>query len=132
MPIPEPVVDETKRARKREYMKTRAKTDPAFRFVISARCRLRSLMLGAGQRDHPKTRQFIGCSAIQFRTHIESLWKPGMSWANYGNGGWVIDHRRPCSMFDLTDPREQRACFNWTNLQPLWEQENRDKGSRAE
>ena len=38
------------------------------------------------------------------------------------------DHVRPCSLFDLTDLEEQKKCFNFKNLQPLWAEENLSKG----
>jgi len=51
-----------------------------------------------------------------------------MSWAN--RNMWHIDHIVPCARFDLTDPEQQKACFNWKNLQPLWAMENIKKGER--
>lgn len=45
-----------------------------------------------------------------------------MSWDNYGD--WHIDHRKPCSLFDLSKKSEQLKCFNYTNLQPLWAIDN--------
>ena len=41
-----------------------------------------------------------------------------MSFDNYGSY-WHIDHVIPCSKFDLTDDKEIKRCFRWTNLQPL-------------
>lgn len=48
-----------------------------------------------------------------------------MTWDNLGE--WQIDHRKPCVSFDLTDPEQQRACFHYSNLQPLWEADNKAK-----
>ena len=31
---------------------------------------------------------------------------------------------RPCATFDLRDAEEQRRCFHYTNLQPLWAADN--------
>ena len=50
-----------------------------------------------------------------------------MSWDNYGIHGWHIDHIRPCASFDLTDPEQQRQCFHYPNLQPLWAFDNLSK-----
>jgi hypothetical protein len=72
----------------------------------------------------------IGCTRLFFIAHIESLFKPGMTWDNYGKGGWEIDHKIPCSSFDLTDPEQQKACFHYTNMQPLWWHENIKKGKK--
>ena len=51
-----------------------------------------------------------------------------MTWQNYGDG-WHIDHIHPCAAFDLTDPEQQKACFHWSNLQPLWAIDNFRKSS---
>ena len=39
-----------------------------------------------------------------------------------------IDHIIPCKTFDMSDPEQQRKCFHYTNLQPLWQYENLSKG----
>lgn len=74
--------------------------------------------------------ELLGCSISEFRAHIEAQFKPGMTWENYGSV-WHIDHRRPCARFDLSKPEEQKACFHFTNLQPLWARENIIKGAKA-
>jgi hypothetical protein len=54
-----------------------------------------------------------------------------MSWENYGLGGWEIDHIIPCVKFNMTKLEEQKACFNYKNLQPLWASENRQKNKTS-
>lgn len=71
-----------------------------------------------------RTSQLIGCSPKELVAHLESLWLPGMSWDNYGQQGWHIDHIKPCRAFDLTVKEERLACFHHTNLQPLWGGDN--------
>lgn len=53
-----------------------------------------------------------------------------MSWANYGYYGWHVDHIIPCSVFDLSEPEQQKICFNYKNLQPLWAIENMKKSCK--
>ena len=60
--------------------------------------------------------------------HLEKSFKPGMTRENYGK--WHIDHIRPCSSFDLSKPEEQSICFHYSNLMPLWAEENLKKGSK--
>jgi hypothetical protein len=70
----------------------------------------------------------VGCSSQALMRHLESLFLPGMSWDRRAE--IHIDHVRPVSSFDLTDPEQQRQCFHYTNLQPLWADDNRRKGAR--
>jgi hypothetical protein len=70
----------------------------------------------------------LGIRVGDFLKYLESLFKPGMGWHN--RSLWHIDHRTPCESFDLTIPEQQRRCFHYTNLQPLWAADNMRKGSK--
>ena len=69
----------------------------------------------------------LGCSVEFLKQYLEFKFQSGMTWDNHSQFGWHIDHIIPLSSFDLTD-REQflKAC-HYTNLQPLWWNENLSK-----
>lgn len=73
-----------------------------------------------GEHKQEKTITLIGCSIQQLKKHIKSQWLPNMSWDNWAKKGWHIDHIIPCCQFDLSKPEQQRECFHYTNLRPLW------------
>ena len=73
-----------------------------------------------------------GISMNGLKNYIEKQFKPGMTWTNYGRNGWHIDHIKPCASFDLSNPKQQKQCFRYTNLQPLWAFDNLSKGSKWE
>ena len=64
--------------------------------------------------------ELLGCNVDFLKEYIESKFTSGMSWDNRGIHGWHIDHILPCASFDLSDPEQQKQCFHYTNLQPLW------------
>jgi hypothetical protein len=74
------------------------------------------------------TIDLLGCSIKEAKEHIGKQFKEGMTWKNHGE--WHIDHIIPCASFDLTDPEQQKKCFHYTNLQPLWANENLSKGAK--
>ena len=37
------------------------------------------------------------------------------------------DHIKPCAKFNLENSLEQKLCFLYKNLQPLWAEENLEK-----
>ena len=76
------------------------------------------------------TMMLLGCEIDYLLYHIQEQFTHGMSWDNYGIGGWEMDHIKPCSLFDLSKKSEQLKCFYYTNLQPLWAEENIRKGNK--
>lgn len=113
-----------------EWNKRYIEKHPGRKALKNLRERMRLALKGVYKSG--KSFELIGCDYEFFVKHIERQFKPGMTWDNYGNGGWVIDHIVPCAVFDLTKDYQQKACFNWQNLQPLWEWENLAKGDKVE
>ena len=87
--------------------------------------RIRDAIINHGGLKNKRTLELLGCSVADARIHIESQFSDGMSWENIGE--WHIDHRRPCASFDLTLESDQKMCFHYTNLQPMWANENISK-----
>lgn len=122
---------ETIRANNKEYMKNRKKTDIGYRMRSVLYSQIRYALRNGGVKSG-RTMELLGCSPDFFRKHIESQFQPGMTWENYGLNGWQLDHIYPCSGFDLTDPYQQKLCFNYSNLQPMWAFDNKSKGGKIE
>jgi len=104
----------------------RRKTDLQYRILTNLRTRISSIL--NGKNKSKTTKELLGCSLEFLKQHLESKFTEGMSWSNYGK--WEIDHIKPCSKFDLTDPKQQEQCFHYTNLQPLWELDNQRKSNK--
>lgn len=98
--------------------------------ILRARC-YTALKCKNNQKS-AHTLELLGCSIEHLKQHLESQFRDGMSWNNYGGRtGWHVDHIIPCSYFDLTKEENQRICFNYRNLQPLWASENDSKGAKV-
>ena len=74
--------------------------------------------------------ELLGCTLSEFKKHIEDKFSVGMSWDNYGYYGWHYDHVKQVSYFNLSDPAEMAECFHYSNLQPLWGDENMSKSNK--
>jgi hypothetical protein len=107
----------------RKCVKKRKQNDPGFRVKCNLRNRFKDLMNGAKKGGSSAFSSLIGCDTKQLAKHLESKFKKGMSWGNYGTE-WHVDHVIPCAAFDHTDPKQAAQCWHWTNLQPLGAAEN--------
>ena len=109
------------------YTKIKRKTNLQFKLRCIFSCRIHSALRDRSTYKLDETISLLGCSIEKAKQHIEQQFIKGMSWANYGK--WHIDHIRPCASFDLTNEEQQKQCFNYTNLQPLWATDNLKKSS---
>lgn len=117
-----------KRASMREYERKMRRENMQFLLKKRLSSRILNTLKRRGTYKTNKTVELLGCSLKQLKAHIESQFKEGMSWAN--RQLWHIDHIRPCASFDLTVDSQQKECFNYKNLQPLWSLENMRKGAK--
>ena len=71
---------------------------------------------------------FISYTPQEMMDHLEQQFWYGMSWENYGE--WHLDHIRPQSSYDIRDfgDGEFMKCWELSNLQPLWKEDNILKG----
>jgi len=109
-----------------KYKRERRNNDEDYKILCNLRSRLRHALNGKTKSD--RTLKLLGCSTEDLWNHLENLFIPGMTRENYGEV-WHLDHLKPCSIFNLEDPLEQRKCFNWKNLQPLFAIENLQKSN---
>ena len=112
----------------REYRYNRRKEDMFFKIKGNMSGRLSDLI---NKRNlGTTTLELIGCDRETFISHIEKQFAAGMTWKNYGLKGWHVDHILPLSSFDLTVEDEVKKACHYTNLQPLWWQDNLEKGNK--
>jgi hypothetical protein len=114
----------------REYVKKRKQNDYNFYLKTKLNKRMWFLIKKSNGVKSLKLIELLGCTIEFFKNYIEAQFKEGMTWGNYGKKGWHIDHIIPVCNFNLTKEEEQKKCFHYTNLQPLWWFDNLKKGSK--
>jgi hypothetical protein len=115
------------RAYANQYSKRKLKEDPIYLLKRRLRNRLGDILRNRGWKKSSSLTESIGCTYEVLKSHIESLFKLGMSWDNYGE--WEIDHSIPLA--SAKTPEEILKLNHYTNLQPMWAKENRIKGSKT-
>lgn len=115
-----------------DYERRRCSEDVNYRLRVLLRHRVAAAIRREGGKKSRHTMILVGCDIPFLRRYIEAQFSAGMTWDNWGKGPgkWNIDHVIPCAAHDLTDPEQQRACFHFSNLQPLWAEDNIRKGTR--
>lgn len=119
----------------RRYVKKRYQSNIEFKIRTTLRTRLRHAITKNIKQS--SAIKLLGCTVEYFISYIESKLLPNMTWDNYGNPNgnhtdcWHIDHIVPCSNFDLTSLEQQKLCFHYTNLQPLWAKDNLSKSDKV-
>ncbi len=113
--------------RQNAWAKSKLKSDPLF----AVKKRIRSLISNAfasiGCRKNADTQRILGCTFEEFQQHLERQFTDGMSWEKMGVE-IHMDHIIPLA----TAKTEQDviALNHFSNLRPLWAEENIKKGAK--
>jgi len=100
----------------RIWYNNKRKNDLTFRIRHILQTRMNNILKG---KKEERTSVLLGGTISQIKLHLESQFKPEMNWDNHGKI-WEIDHIIGCCNFDLTNIEQQKQCFHYTNLQPLF------------
>lgn len=114
------------RARRAKEARDAREKDVQVRIKDTLRSRLRAAL--SGEHKAGSAVRDLGCSIRDLKRHLEGQFADGMSWGNYGDG-WHIDHVVPLCSFDLTDRASVKLACHYTNLQPLWKEDNLAKSA---
>lgn len=115
------------KARTNDYFRDLYANDLNRKLSSCLRSRLRKALKENIKSD--LTMNLLGCSVEELKKHLESKFLPGMSWNNWMKDGWHIDHIKPLASFDLSIPAQQLEACHYSNLQPLWAEDNLKKGN---
>lgn len=107
--------------------KEREQNDISFKLKRRLRHRLYLALkqknkLGSAVKD-------LGCTIEEIKKYLESRFRLGMSWDNWGSGEntWQVDHIKNLASFDLTNLEELQKACHYSNLQPLWYKDHLEK-----
>ena len=101
------------------------KTDPLYRFRKLLSNNIRNSFYRDGFTKVSRTYKILGAEWSVIKEYFESKFTEGMSWENYGK--WQIDHILPIST--ATCEEDVIRLNHYTNLQPLWEEDNLRKSN---
>lgn len=112
-----------------EYQREKRKVDLNYKLGGVLRSQLNHCLKNKNIIKSQRMLNLLACDLDFLKQYLESQFKEGMSWENYGKNGWELDHKIPCASFDLSDPEQQKICFHYSNYQPLWQRDNSSKNS---
>ncbi len=117
---------------KRKRNEYRQKHSKNISYIINNRIRTKIYRTLLDKKAGRHWEDLVGYTASDLIKHLESLFKPNMTWKNYGK--WHIDHIIPISSFNITSAEceDFKKCWTLENLRPLWAKINIRKGSHID
>jgi hypothetical protein len=114
-----------------EYIRNKKKKDPTFKLRCNFSTLIYQCLRNQNTSKTGKTwNKIVGYTLEELISYLESKFKPGMTWNNYGR--WHVDHILPVSSFAFTSVNDEefKKCWALENLQPLWAEENIKKSNK--
>ena len=112
------------RKKNNDWKNNKRKNDGFYRMKINLRHRLRDYLFGESKSK--RTKDIIGLDKMEFKSYVENKFHDGMTWDNYGK--WHLDHIKP--LCQAKDNDEALLLNHYTNLQPLWAEDNLRKNRK--
>jgi hypothetical protein len=121
--------NQTPKAKKRirEYNKEKYHTDPINKLKHTINSRFNKAIKIGGYKKKSRLNEIIGCSWEQLNSHLEKQFDKKMNWDNHGTY-WETDHIIPLASAKNED--EIYKLSHYTNLQPLYWKDNREKSDK--
>lgn len=113
---------------KRKIIIKKHKQKPLIKFKDNIRHRIYMFLKSKKMNKNNKTFDIVGIKPDELRLYIENKFTKGMTWDNYGK--WHIDHIIPLDYGETID-EIYKLCY-YTNLQPLWGEDNLKKGKKLD
>ena len=108
------------------YYRNRRKNDITYRLKKNISNSFRKSLTKKGYTKKSKTHQILGIDWDTFKKHIENQFIDNMSWDNFNK--IHIDHKIPIAA--ASTEFEVIALNHYTNLQPLWAEDNVRKSDK--
>ena len=124
---------EVRRKRDREYMRKRMERDFIFKLAQRLGSQLTQAYKSGGFKKPEKKKsieEILGCSWEYFVEHIRGKYQEGMTDNNNTRDGWHIDHILPKSLAYGKSIEKLYELFHYSNLRPLWGDENLSKSNK--
>ena len=118
---------EKNKKNKREYVKNKYKNNVLYSLKLKMNVRLHKVLKRNNLKKNYKFCDILGCSLDDFKLYFESKFTEGMSWELMGSK-IHIDHIIPLS--SAKNEEEIYKLCHYTNLQPLWAEENLKKNNK--
>lgn len=112
----------------RARQKRKLASNPIYKVTRNLRNRLYYAIKNTAWKKNSKFTKYIGCDRETLIKHLESQFVDGMSWDNYSNDTWHIDHIIPLA--SAGNEAELYKLCHYTNLQPMWALDNIKKADK--
>jgi len=124
--------DPTVKARRAEQIRERRRADIVFKLNDQISSSLRHALRNNKNGYHWES--LTGYTLDDLMQHLQGQFTEGMTWENYGQRGWTIDHIIPISVFNFTQPTDIdfQRCWALENLRPMWHVQNIAKSNRLQ
>jgi len=106
--------------------KIKKKNNPIYSLICNMRSRIWKYANGLKISKRNRTFDIVGCQPEFLKEHLQKQFKEGMTWDNRSE--WHIDHIIPLS--SANNEEELYKLCHYTNLQPLWAEENLKKSNK--